>query len=96
MRHRKNESERTGRENNGTECVLPRINIGITLNRKYGNAVTRNRSRRIIRSICRDLIPVMREGYYIIILPEPGFKQKSFIEAREEIMTLFRKAGVLS
>jgi ribonuclease P protein component len=80
----------------GNDSSPARVNIGITINRKYGNAVVRNRSRRIIRSICGELIPGMREGYYIVIQPEPGFKQKSFIEAREEIASLFRKAGVLS
>lgn len=96
VRSRKTGKESVGREGGGSGNSSPRINIGITINRKFGNAVTRNRSRRIIRSICGDLIREMREGYYIVIQPEPGFKQKSFIEAREEIKALFRKAGVLS
>lgn len=96
VRNRKNGTEIGSRAGGGSGSSSPRINIGITINRKYGNAVARNRSRRIIRSICGDLIREMREGYYIVIQPEPGFKQKSFIEARAEIKALFRKAGVLS
>ena len=96
VRNRKNGTEIGSRAGGESESPSPRINIGITINRKYGNAVARNRSRRIIRSICGDLIREMREGYYIVIQPDQGFKQKSFIEAREEIKALFRKAGVLS
>ncbi|MBP7583776.1 MAG: ribonuclease P protein component [Spirochaetes bacterium] len=96
VRQRKNETDRSGRGTVGNDSAVPRINIGITLSRKYGNAVARNRSRRIIRSICRDYIPLMRGGYYIVIQPGSGFKEKSYIEARGELAELFRKAGVLS
>ncbi len=71
------------------------IRIGITVGRKYGNAVNRNKARRIIRAVCRDLLPVMREGYYIVLRPEPGFKMLSYVKVKEEITALFRKAGVL-
>jgi len=96
VRRRNTGSDRAGHGTSGNDSALPRVNIGITLNRKYGNAVARNRSRRIIRSICRDYIPLMRGGYYIVILPGAGFKEKSYIEAREELAELFRKAGVVS
>jgi len=89
-------NEKTCRDSGKSGCAPSVINIGITVGRKYGNAVNRNKAKRIIRAVCRDLIPVMREGYYIVIRPEPGFKMISFVKAKEEITTLLKKAGVLS
>jgi len=62
--------------------------FGITAGKKLGNAVTRNRAKRIIRSayrICEDMLPT---GYDIVIVAREGIKDKkstdieAFIKSR--------------
>ena len=44
------------------------IRIGITTSKKIGNAVKRNRARRVIRESFRNLAPSVRYGYDIIFV----------------------------
>ena len=46
--------------------------IAVTLVRKYGNSVMRNRSKRIIREIYRSLKFSIRSGYDMVIVINPG------------------------
>lgn len=44
------------------------LRIGITTSKKIGNAVMRNRSRRIIREAFREISPQIKRGYDIILV----------------------------
>ena len=44
------------------------IRVGITTSKKTGNAVKRNRSRRIIREAARQLMPELSGGYDLIFV----------------------------
>jgi ribonuclease P protein component len=71
------------------------VKIGIALRRKHGGSVVRNRSKRIIRSICRELIPAMKGGYYVIVQPDDSFKGHDYRMLRMNAEMLFRKAGII-
>lgn len=44
------------------------LRLGITTSKKIGNAVKRNRARRIIREAFRNVSPYLRRGYdYILV-----------------------------
>lgn len=47
---------------------LNTLRVGITTSKKIGNAVMRNRSRRIIREAFRELAPNIRRGYDLILV----------------------------
>lgn len=68
-----------------------RMNInrfGITAGKKLGNAVTRNRAKRIIRSAYRQCESLLPAGYDIVIVAREGIKDKkstdieAFIKSR--------------
>lgn len=44
------------------------VRIGVTTSKKIGNAVKRNRSRRIIKEAVRQVLPLFRNGYdYVFV-----------------------------
>lgn len=71
------------------------LKIGISINKKYGNAVTRNRTRRRIRAICREILEGADADYLIVIQPREEFKKLSYADSKEIIKGLFIRAGVL-
>jgi len=71
------------------------IKIGISVNRKYGNAVRRNRAKRQLRALCSEILPDMEEGFHILLRPNDDFKHMEFHESRKTVRDLFIKAGVL-
>ena len=45
-----------------------KVRIGITTSKKIGNAVQRNRARRVIRESCRKIISNVKPGYDIVLV----------------------------
>jgi len=72
------------------------VKIGIAIRKKYGNAVMRNRAKRIVRSVCRELLPDLHEGYYIIVQPDNDFQLLGYSEIKHTIASVFKKAGLLT
>ena len=71
------------------------VRIGITTSKKIGNAVKRNRSRRIIREAFRILVPRIRPGYDIIFVARgktPFVKSTDVCRSMEQQL---KNAGVL-
>ncbi len=49
------------------------IRVGFTCSKKIGNAVTRNRAKRRLRSVARDVIPELgRSGWDYVLVGKPG------------------------
>lgn len=71
------------------------VRMGITTSKRIGNAVQRNRSRRVIRAAFRELLPRVKSGYDFIFVARaktPYVKSTSVQRAMEQQM---RKAGIL-
>ncbi len=70
-----------------------RNRIAITLIRKYGNAVIRNRSKRILREIYRNLKFSLQPGHDMVIVLYPG--KYTYNQRLEQFKYLLKKAGLL-
>ena len=53
--------------------------VGISVGKKLGNAVCRNKVKRQLRSIVDDVFTI-EEGYDVIIIVRPAYTNKSFEE----------------
>jgi len=71
------------------------IGIGITINRRYGSAVERNRAKRRIRAILRELDPHIECGCAIILSPTVEFKMLDYQSAKRQMWLLLRRAGII-
>jgi ribonuclease P protein component len=76
------------------ENGLAQNRIAFTFARKFGNAVERNRARRVGREAYRLLKNRLKSGYDLVLLVYPG---KDFLADRiDQLVTLFSRAGLLT
>ena len=71
------------------------VRVGITTSKKIGNAVLRNRSRRIIRESYRSLLPELKTGYDIVFVARgktPFVKSTDILRVMKKQL---KEAGIL-
>ena len=79
---------------------LPINRIAVSFVRKYGNAVQRNRARRLGREAYRLMKDQLKSGFDLILLMYParvneaGADRGSLAASSEQLKTLFGKAGL--
>ncbi|MGY3750986.1 ribonuclease P protein component [Vagococcus acidifermentans] len=69
--------------------------VGLSVGKKIGNAVTRNRYKRLIRqallSIQKDIPP----NYYFIVIARPNIVSLSYDEVKKNLIHVLRLANIL-
>lgn len=75
---------------NGTD----KTRIGISITKKVGNAVVRNKLKRRIREVSRVYLPNLRKGYDLIFIPKKNAVDISFTELESAIMHIYRISGI--
>jgi len=66
--------------------------IGISLSKKIGNAVVRNKIKRQVRMMCQDLISFETFPYDAILIVRHSYKNSSFADNKNILEKLFLKA----
>ncbi len=74
---------------------LDQNRYGFVVSKRLGNAVVRNRTKRVLREAVRALHPHLRVGYDVVIVARSASVGKPFDEISRTINELFRQAGVL-
>ena len=46
------------------------LKIGFSVSKKHGNAVVRNRIKRLLRAALRENLPYIKNNYFIVFLPK--------------------------
>ena len=70
------------------------IRLGITVGKKIGNAVSRNRAKRVITAAFRAVLPQIPVGYdYVVVARNRILTVKSTVVA-ESLLKLFRSADI--
>ena len=78
---------------NGREKDL--VKVGITVSKSRGNAVKRNRTKRIIREAYRVFHPFIKEGHIIVIVARQPCVDAHLSVVVSELEALLSKAALL-
>jgi len=83
-------------------CVIYRMpvakeptKIGFVTGKKVGNAVARNRARRLMREVYRLHQHEIREGYHIVLVGRTKLSEVTYAEAEKDILYLLRRSKLL-
>jgi len=66
------------------------VKIGISVSKKVGNAVVRNRVRRRIREIARQNLHVFPAGHYFIISAKAKSRDADFHQLQEDLYQILK------
>ena len=71
------------------------VRVGITTSKKVGNAVQRNRCRRVIREAYRGLVPAVQGGWDLVFVARSRTLHMKSTEVRRVMEAHLKKTGVL-
>jgi ribonuclease P protein component len=75
---------------------MPGIQVGVSAGAAVGNAVKRNRAKRLLRAAMNDLIPVTVPGSNLLLIARSPLPAANFQQTREALFILLKRAGLFS
>ncbi|OGO59361.1 MAG: ribonuclease P protein component [Chloroflexi bacterium RBG_19FT_COMBO_47_9] len=69
--------------------------FGVVAGKSVGNAVQRNRAKRMLREALRTLIPIIKPGWNVILISRTPILTAKFTEIQVSLRQLFFKADLL-
>lgn len=69
--------------------------VGISVSKKVGKAVTRNKVKRRLREVVRQLYQDILPGYQIVIGAKAKSQNASFLELRDDFCRVMKGLGLL-
>ncbi len=70
--------------------------LGVSASKKLGNAVTRNRLRRVVKEIVRHHAPKIEKGYDMILIVRMPAVDMKYGELEKSVLHVLRRASLLN
>jgi ribonuclease P protein component len=70
--------------------------LGLVTSGKIGNAVVRNRARRLLREAFRLHQYELSQPVDLVLVARNSIAEKGFVEVEKDFLTILRKAGLLA
>ena len=74
----------------------PGQRVGVSAGRTVGNAVQRNRAKRLLRAAIRDFLPDLPPGTDLLLVARPALPHSDLAGARQALTSVLNRAGLLS
>ena len=68
--------------------------VGLSVSKRNGNAVTRNRIKRQTRAMCDSLIDYSSHTFDVVIVIKPEFTNSTFDDNKTKLNILLSKIGI--
>lgn len=69
--------------------------IGFSITKKIGKANVRNRVKRVLRAVVRDMVSSIPANYNIVFIAKAGVENLTFAEIKRQVLILLTKADLL-
>ena len=69
--------------------------ISVIATRSVGGAVERNRCKRILRAVASEFLPMIEQGYDLVLIGRKPLKNAAFSEVHSAVKKLFNDANIL-
>ena len=80
----------------GLAAVSTRVRVGVAAGRTVGNAVKRNRAKRLLRAAMQTLITELSPGWDLILIARPALASSNLNETRLALMSLLQRSKLVS
>jgi ribonuclease P protein component len=71
------------------------IRVGVAAGKTTGNAIQRNRAKRLLREAMRPMISSLASGWDLILIARPALVTATLEDARAALTNLLRRAKIL-
>ncbi len=71
------------------------IGFGLTASKKVGMAVTRNRAKRRLRALVREILPAARTDLNYVLIARPETATRDYADLRKDLLTALRRLDAL-